>query len=582
MNMDTNKKYTSPRAILLTAFSLLLAGACDNRIYDGPEPDTPAREVSLDFNASIEKTETVQSRNITQIDGFTGTSYSFGMSVTKRDNGNEIFKGSSDMKATMERSDVSAPWNWSFIDNSTHTSVTPVGAEGKALKVVAYYPPVPSATKDVYTDGIPFDFSARTGLQQTDLLYNTDTIYPFAPSNDPRVTIPLRFRHAYTWIVLNITKYVDKGPEFKLSSVSLDNLGGGWIKNKGAIDPETGLAKDGATAGPIGVTVDPAAVLSTTKVLTYEFLVPSFMDSKVGDGDLLIVLNVNGINELFTLSKLYLNKSDDGKSFGFRQGYKNTYNLVYNNSALSLSIQSWNSEVISGNFGDDVTPPGSGSYMRLDLSKINTVPAPNGYYWPKALLPGGTYATTYPPKPTFLAAGTHTYKNYFTTVAYGGNGSYVGVKAPDPSKLPTGNDAIKITDDVNVYTDEKAYPVIQITKDDVSVMPVPWQNENGELVAKELCRKYNGGGFHDWRLPRATELRAVWVLVASNGNIYKELNFGKDENRNKPYWTGTEVATGEAWGMSFDYGNGLADTKLVISPYDKKTTGSVRCVRDAS
>ena len=151
----------------------------------------------------------------------------------------------------------------------------------------------------------------------------------------------------------------------------------------------TGLAKDGATAGPIGVTVDPAAVLSTTKVLTYEFLVPSFMDSKVGDGDLLIVLNVSGTNELFTLSKRYLNKSDDGKSFGFRQGYKNTYNLVYNNSALSLSIQSWNSEVISGNFGDNVTLPGSGSYMRLDLSKINAVPAPNGYYWPKALLPGG-------------------------------------------------------------------------------------------------------------------------------------------------------------------------------------------------
>ena len=161
MNMDTNKKYTSPRAILLTAFSLLLAGACDNRIYDGPEPDTPAREVSLDFNASIEKTETVQSRNITHIDDFTGNSYSFGMSVTKRDNGNEIFKGSSDMKTTMERSDSSAPWNWSFIDNSNNTSVTPVGSEGKALKVVAYYPPVPSATKDVYTDGIPFDFSAR-------------------------------------------------------------------------------------------------------------------------------------------------------------------------------------------------------------------------------------------------------------------------------------------------------------------------------------------------------------------------------------------------------------------------------------
>lgn len=166
-------------------------------------------------------------------------------------------------------------------------------------------------------------------------------------------------------------------------------------------------------------------------------------------------------------------------------------------------------------------------------------------------------------------------------MAYGGNGAYVPVNAPDPGKLPT-DGALKITDDVNVYTSEKAYPVIQITKNDVSVMPVPWENENGELVAKELCRKYNGGGFHDWRLPRATELRAVWVLVAGNGNVYKDLNFDKDANRNKPYWTGTEVSENDAWGMFFDYGNGIVDTKLVLSPYDKKTTGSVRCVRDAS
>ena len=98
------------------------------------------------------------------------------------------------------------------------------------------------------------------------------------------------------------------------------------------------------------------------------------MDSKVGDGDLLIILNVNGINELFTLSKLYLNKSDDGKSFGFRQGYKNTYNLVYNNSALSLSIQSWSSEVINGGFGDDITPPSADNYRWIDFSNIEKLP----------------------------------------------------------------------------------------------------------------------------------------------------------------------------------------------------------------
>ena len=35
MNMDTNKKYTLPRAIILAACSLLLAGACDTMPMTG-------------------------------------------------------------------------------------------------------------------------------------------------------------------------------------------------------------------------------------------------------------------------------------------------------------------------------------------------------------------------------------------------------------------------------------------------------------------------------------------------------------------------------------------------------------------
>ena len=575
MNMDTNKKYTLPRAIILAACSLLLAGACDNYAYDGMEPDTLAREVPLNFNASIEKAETAQSRSFTPIDAFTGNDYSFGMSITKNENGNEIFKGSSDMTATMKRSAPSAPWNWSFIDNSNHLSVTPAGPEGKALKVVAYYPSVSSATKNVYTDGIPFDFSAKTtDLKQTDLLYNTNTIFPFTPSGDPVATVPLNFRHAYTWIVLNITKYVNKGPECKLSSISLDNLGGAWIKNKGAIDPETGLAKDGAIAGPIGVTVDPAVALSTTEVRTYEFLVPSFMDTNVGDGEITLVLNVNGINELFTLDKAYLNRSDDGKSFGFRQGYKNTYDLVYNNSALSLSIQNWSSEVINGEFGGSTGVPGSDSYRQIDLNGTSL-------YWPTAIIPGGPgYAEKYPPKSGYLNTGEHPYEGYLTTVAYGSNGAYVPVNSADPTKLPT--DGLKITDDINVYSNEKASKIIQITKNDISTVLVPWEDENGQLIAKELCRKFNGGGFHNWRLPRASELRAVLVVVSANGRDLNGLNFNQDENRNKPYWTGTEVNENEAWGMYIDYTGLVVSTKVVLSPYDKKMEASVRCVRDAS
>ena len=565
--MDTsNKKHTILRAITLAACSLLLAGACDNYIGDGMESDIPANEVPLNFSASIEKTEAAQSRSFTPTENLPIGAYSFGLSITKTENGSEPFKGSSDMKAT----EHSITHKWDFYDNSNQAPITPVGPEGRALKVVAYHPLVSSATKDVYTNGIPFDFSSKTDLKQTDLLYNAETIYHI-PSGDAPAIVPIKFRHAYTWIVLNITKYVNKGPECMLNSVSLDNLGGSWIKNKGSIDPETGLAKDGAIAGPIGVTVDPAVALSTTEVRTYEFLVPSFMDTKVGDGEIVLVLNVNGINELFTLDKAYLNRSDDGKSFGFRQGYKNTYDLVYNNSALSLSIQNWSSEVINGDFGGNTGVPGAGNYMWLDLAS---------YYWPTATKPGDPYAKPYPPKSAYLATGVHPFEGYLTTVDYGGNGAYVSVNTPSSSTLP--KDGLQITDDINVYTNEKVYPIIHITKYDISIVPVPWADENGQLVAKELCKKYNGGGFHNWRLPRASELRAELVLVSANGGALSDLNFNQDVNRNKLYWTGTEVNESEVWGMYIDYTGVVKTTTVVLSPYDKKMEASVRCVRDAS
>lgn len=578
MNMDTNKKHTLPRAIILAACSLLFAGACDNRAYEGMEPDTPAREVPLNFNASIEKTEVAQSRTVIPMDEFTGNAYEFGMSITKSENGSEVFSGSSDMTATMKRNSGSAPWGWDFVNNSNKQSVTPVGPAGKELKVVAYYPMVKeSPTNDVYTNGIPFDFSVKTGLIQEDLIYNINTLYSI-PIDASKTAIPLNFRHAYTWIVLNITKYMDKGQQVKLHSVSLDNLGGSWIKNKGAIDPATGLAMDGATAGPIGMTLNPVDILPLNKPnntpLTYEFLVPSFMDPKVGNGEIVIVLNIDGIDELFNLDKAYLN--NDGDSYGFRQGYKNTYNLVYNNSSLNLTIQDWSSEVIEGVFGGEIKAPEADAYLLIDFKNKNIIS------WPTAILPNGPgWAVNYPPQSDYLdAAKPCLYEKYLTTVAYGDNGEYVHVNSPESGTIPTVG--MKITDDINVYKMEPVYPKLQMTKDDVSTISVPWEDENGQLVAKELCRKYNGGGFHNWRLPRASELRAAFIVVASSGSHFDGLQFYKDENRNKLYWTGTEESENKAWGMFYDHGKSTVESKLVLSPYDKKTTAFVRCVRDAS
>ena len=110
------------------------------------------------------------------------------------------------------------------------------------------------------------------------------------------------------------------------------------------------------------------------------------------------------------------------------------------------------------------------------------------YYWPTATKPGDPYAKPYPPKSTYLATGVHPFEGYLTTVAYGGNGAYVSVNTPNPSTLPT--DGLKITDDINVYTNEKAYPKIQMTKYDISTIPVPWEDVNGQLLAKELCRDF--------------------------------------------------------------------------------------------
>lgn len=561
--MDTQKKHNLSGTIILVSCFLLPAGACDNS--DRIETETQANGVLLNFNASTIDATTTETRSFVPIESFAKNEYIFGMSVTK-DNASrgEIFEGSRNLKATMSRPSGDAPWNWEFSNNASGTVVTPRGPEGKPLRVIAYYPAI--AGTENFTDGIPFDFTQTNNPQQKEILYNTNTSYTIPSSGgSDKVTIPLKFQHAYSWISIKVTKSVDKGSH-KLSGVSIDNLSGGWIKNKGKINPATGMAMQGAIQGPIGE-VRTAEVLDpsgdTATPIIYDLLVPAFMDRNVKDDDLVFTLIIDGKKEIFSLGREHLN--NDGDTYGFKQGYANTYNVEFNNSSLNMRLLNWTSTRIDGDFGQNVTNPTNYQEMSFYYAEDNS---------------GWTTANgkVFPPKYKDLPAGDRRYYNYFTTVKYGGNGEYVPAKPVTDPPPPKG---IIIEDDANVATQEPACRLFQMTTKDVSIEPVPWEDEMGQLVAKELCRKYNGGGFKDWRLPRASELRAllVYAIYGAGTKQFINLKLTNDVNREKLYWTGTEESEDKAWAMLYYDDNTLVGRGPNISAQDKSTRLSVRCIR---
>ncbi len=77
------------------------------------------------------------------------------------------------------------------------------------------------------------------------------------------------------------------------------------------------------------------------------------------------------------------------------EGYKNTYDLVHNNSALSLSIQNWSSEVINGDFGGHISQESPEPKTILRLGSLHHIIGRRG------LGLGDPYSKPYPTK-TYL------------------------------------------------------------------------------------------------------------------------------------------------------------------------------------
>lgn len=563
-------------------------------------PDEPAvlqKPVALSFATAVETAPEADTRVIRPGTDFGGNKYfpvgqyAIGIHLYNL-NGSEVFEGSDNMQGLMEITATGTGTDndeWKYW-NSQGGKVTPQGFPGTRIRRMAYTPYDPKAT----IDSIPFDFTKKVNVEpqygQANLLLCStgETDIPADPLANP---IQLKFKNAYTKVVLRITKKEDKNDNQnigKVTETAIDNLTAEWIKNRGGIDPSTGYVKP--TSEPGKIWNDSTATLTTTEPVEFTFLVPAFMDKDVKDDNFGFVLQIDGQQRLFPLKKSQLNTGADAggnTTYGFESNRINTYNLVYNNSLLFLSLQSWNSVDASAGFGQTAEKNPT-FWFDLSLGQYPSLPPAESYFFLSQSQQTEEYSEiselNYPKDPTenpyknnkFIYITTHRNNTYLSSVLLGGNGPAV----------PEGKGA-------RLYTDyEQPYVKLQVTALDVGGKAVVWQDGRGGLIAKDVCRNYRGNGFTDWRLPRVTEMKLImlWAVSGSSqmGRFLGKTGATLEKGDAKPYWTATEAEMGTpgevdeketAW-----YVQGYRDNRLnwnyKVATRNKQEAAFIRCVRE--
>lgn len=446
--------------------------ACDNRELPGKEKN-PAN-VGLRFTASI--SDTPSSRETHGPDIITGTAFpdgthTFGMFITG-ETGDPLATGSEDnMKLTLTRGTDTD--TWAYTDKNDQ-SLSLNEKHGEKIKLTGYCPWIAGAT----ATSVPFDLTGDAADWK-------DLLYLSSPTGAQEVLdgnpIELKFSHAYCWVTVKLSKLTNKN-EVIVKAVSIENSSNSLngIMNKGAIDPKTGDVISG-TAGPLTITLTDPVSIPYDKDMSespseFNFLVPSFMSADITDGNIVIrvTTQVDTETEVLSFPLVKANLNVDQALYGFRKGMHNTYNIVYNNSEMILSLSGWQETTINastlggGATGEPVT--------------VEIMPA-----W-------GVY-------PSKLTEANHIYHTYLGEVVEGNNGSYVTKVVPDNATLYDGwNPFLKQT--------EAIYPKLQVARNlAAGGAPVPWKDETtGVLTAKQACAELRDGGYKDWRLPRVSEL----------------------------------------------------------------------------
>lgn len=545
-----------------------LIGICSLGIYlaacnygELPVDGEGTGKVELRFSASISNTPATkavpqQPAQPTMVSEFR-VNDAFGLFITR--DGFALTAGSDDnMKSVLTGMGDSQTWEHFTKDGARINSLEVKNND--VVNIKGYYPWIDKSSDGNLTTvtAVPFDLSSTDPTKWTDLLYlsspasNAETVITDASS-----TISLEFSHAFCWVTINLTRLSEKSA-VQVKSVTIGNAYAGQniIFNKGTLDLTTGEIT--GTSGPLTIkqNANDYIVLDKTNAATYEFLVPPVMADTIYNSDIVFDVTTveNGAEKVLTfpLLQTHLNYLD-GVGYGFQQGMHNTYNIVYNNSSMNLSLSDWNSvEIETATLGEK---PGAVTFAREfkqeDVWALykDTIPIQGG---------------TFPPVKGFILPETdHSYHTYLGEIAENNNGKeYI----PNINSKPGGDPPAAWRDAVLA---EKVYPKLNLSiKVAAGEAQLPWKDiETGSLLAKQACVEYREGGYTDWRLPRISE-----CYMMTNGT---PLNY---EKGTKEFWSATEADADSCYATVAEKINNTYF--YYVKKYSKQELLYVRCVRD--
>lgn len=547
-DMTLREKVTRLCAMIGVCSLGIYLAACDNG--ELPAGGEGAAKVELRFSASISDSPSTKAGQppqptITSGQAFGEGKHLFGMFVTREDE-TALADGSGDnMKSTLMVS--SSKQAWTHTDKTGMTPISLAVNNGENIIIKGYYP----WTADATVTAVPFDLSSTNPKDWTDLLYLS---FPTGPQNitDGMAPVSLKFSHAFCWVTINLLQ-LSPNNTVKVKAVNIGNAytGQGTIVNKGAVNLKTGKIVKSAS-GPLKIDLGSQPITLDTEgapgasAAVFNFLVPPVMSPDIKNSD--IVIEVTTLESAgtstpeeekvltFPLSLTHLNQDNSGSTtlYGFRKGMHNTYHIVYNNSAMNLSLSGWQT-------------------VSIDEAKLGEGTA---NMTPKALSYVDLWTQVDEVIPKILPPNDHRYHTYLGEVAENNNGEYRNITTQSGM---LGN---RYGGTVN---DEPLQVALEAANNlAAGGAQISWKDkETGTLLAKQACAELREGGYTDWRLPRISECYM--------------LNYPTNLMGGKEYWSATEANATECYAIVKVKEDG---GDYWPKKFSKQESFYVRCVRD--